>query len=133
MKDHKEISQLILGLITKVFLPCLPIFIERIVVFLVPGINSPFPNRDIIIIAFLVPIVWVVNIDNSVLLISCVIFIVFACIPFIVSLISPSEKVYWSGFILALTSIIFFTTYDIRLYLKKKSITRVKDVEDINL
>jgi hypothetical protein len=111
-KDN-AFNDLILTLTVRIFLPCLPIFIERLVSFMVPDFNDTFPNRDVLLLAFLVPIVWIVEIKNRVVLLFASIFIILATIPFIISLIVPSPKVYWSGLILAVTSIVLFASLEI--------------------
>jgi hypothetical protein len=133
MNQHQTINELVLTLTTNIFLPCLPIFIERLVVYLVPGLTAEFPNRDIIIISFLIPIVWVVRIQNKVLLIFASIFILFASVPFVISITNPSPKVYWSGFILTIAAILFFSSSEISAFIKFKQDQKVSDIEEIDI
>ncbi len=81
-------------LAVRILLPCLPIFVERLVALMVPSIHAPFPNRDVLIVAFLVPIVWVVEIRNPLVKLLACVFILLAIVPFVCSLILPTPRIY---------------------------------------
>jgi len=129
MNNSEEFGDLLLTLTTNILLPCLPIFIERLVVFMQPALVAPFPNRDIIVIAFLIPIVWITKISSKVMLVFCAMFILFAAVPFVLSITDPSPRVYWSGFVLALSSIVVFSSFEIRRYLTRIQVRNSEEVE----
>lgn len=120
---NNSFDDLILTLTVRIFLPCIPIFIERFVSFIASDLNNTFPNRDVLLVAFLIPIVWIIEIKNKVILLLASIFILLASVPFIISLIEPSQKVYLVGLILAIISIILFASLEILNYYKNRTKT----------
>lgn len=130
MGSSQKLSDLFLTLAINILLPCLPVFIERMVIFMVPRLTADFPNRDIIVIAFLIPIVWITKISSRIMLLFCSMFILLAAIPFVISIISPSPRVYWCGFVLALSSIVVFSSFEIRQYLTN---VQIKDGEEVEI
>jgi hypothetical protein len=87
---------------------------------MVPSINLPFPNRDVLVVAFLVPIVWIVEIKNKITLLFACLFILFASVPFVCAMFSPSPKIYFAGLLLALASIVLFSSLEIAGYYRSR-------------
>ncbi len=116
----RDLNDLLLTLTTRIVLPCVPIFIERLVALLVPSYTSPFPSRDVLVVAFLVPIVWIVEIRNRVVLLFACLFILFASVPFVCSLVSPSPRVYIAGLIIAVAAVLLFSSLEVASYFKTR-------------
>lgn len=124
-------SELLVTLTTRVVLPCLPIFIERLVALMIPSHNLGFPNRDVLVVAFLVPIVWIVEIRSKLILLLASIFILLAAVPFICSLLSPSPRIYAAGLILAMAAVVLFSALEISAFYKNKISPRDPGRSDI--
>jgi hypothetical protein len=118
--EQKLERNLILTLMVRILLPCLPIFIERIIAFLVPEYDHQFPNRDVLVVAFLIPIVWIIEMKNKIMLLTAIIFVMLAVIPYILSLICPTPRVFMSGLILAIAAIVIFASIEIALSSKNR-------------
>ena len=45
----------------------------------------------------------------------------------------PSSKVYWAGFVLTISAIIFYTTFEIRQYIQNSQRIDINKLEDIEI
>ncbi|MCH8815846.1 MAG: hypothetical protein IH957_12285 [Chloroflexi bacterium] len=98
---------------TRVVLPALPILIDLFADAISDQVVIAFPDRNVLVVAFLIPVIWLLEIRDELGRLMAIIFLVLAGVPYLLSLVSSERSIYWAGLAVAILAAVVFSTLEL--------------------